>query len=64
MTQNTADSFVMRYIIAPSLLAGRGLGVGLSYLIYLETAVNFIVRRGNREQVRFREILSSITMCN
>ena len=36
----TADSFVMRYIIAPSLLAGRGLGVGLSYLIYLETAVS------------------------
>jgi hypothetical protein len=30
----------MRYIIAPSLLAGRGLGVGLSYLIYLETAVS------------------------
>ncbi|MFM5910086.1 MAG: hypothetical protein ACKPE1_30835 [Dolichospermum sp.] len=24
----TADSFVMKYIIATSLLAGRGLGVG------------------------------------
>jgi hypothetical protein len=30
----------MRYIIAPSSLAGRGLGVGFLYLIIVESAVS------------------------
>jgi hypothetical protein len=37
---NTALPYVMRYIIAPSSLAGRGLGVGFLYLIIVESAVS------------------------
>ena len=52
LPNNTAVSALMRYILAPSSLAGRGLGVGFLYLITPGSAVSltmlgFAVARPN-----------------